>query len=158
MSWRELEARAHDLARAGRERLEASGVALLGTLRPDGWPRISPVEPFFVKGDLVFGVMPSPKLDDLTADPRCVLHSAVADGSGTEAELKLYGRALMTADPEILAERSAWWASRPPDRVAVFALQIDEAVLVAWDPDFNRMRVNRWVRDGGTREAERDYP
>lgn len=158
MSWRELEAAAPAIARLARERFAARGAAMLGTLRPDGWPRISPVEPFFLEGELVFGIMASPKLEDLRADPRCVLHSVVVDSSGSEPEVKLTGRAIATDDPEILSADGTWWASRPPESLAVFALEIDEASAVAWDPDFGRMRAIRWRRGGRAVERERTYP
>ena len=41
MSWQALETDAPELAREGRARFEATGVALLGTIRVDGTPRIS---------------------------------------------------------------------------------------------------------------------
>ncbi len=158
MSWRDLEAGARDLAGAVRERLEAHGVALLGTVRADGWPRISPVEPFFLEGELVFGLMPSPKLSDLVAEPRCVLHSAVVDGTGREAEAKLTGRAVRTADPRLLSAEGTWWASRSSGEAVVFTLEVEEAIVVAWDPDFNRMRTSRWRRGGRATAGERAYP
>ena len=34
----------------GEERFEATGLVLVGTLRKNGWPRISPVEPFLPMG------------------------------------------------------------------------------------------------------------
>ena len=158
MTWPELEAGAPEIASLARERFTARDAALLGTLRADGWPRISPVEPFFLEGELVFGIMASPKLDDLRADPRCVLHSVVVDSSGAEPEVKLTGRALASDDPAILAAEGTWWASRPPDSVAVFRLEIEEAVAVAWDTDFGRMRASRWRRGGHHVERERTYP
>jgi hypothetical protein len=42
VTWGALEAAAPEIARLGRERLHAAGVALLGTLRRDGSPRITP--------------------------------------------------------------------------------------------------------------------
>ena len=78
MIWAEVEAAAPELAQLGKERLDRLRVALLGTLRKDGSPRISPVEPYFVQGHLLFGAMTwSLKARDLLSDPRCVLHSAV---------------------------------------------------------------------------------
>lgn len=50
MLWRELETAAPEIARLGKERLDQAGVALLGTVRKDGSPRISPVEPYFGVG------------------------------------------------------------------------------------------------------------
>ena len=158
MSWQHLAAGAPDLARAGRERFETSGVALLGTIRPDGTPRISPVEPYFLAGQLAFGVMGSPKWDDLKRDPRCVLHSTVRDSSGAEAEFKVYGRAARSDDPALVWAESAWWTSRPRESFEVFTIEVKEAVLVAWDPDFGRMRTRRWRADRGSDEAERHYP
>src|SRR6185503_12248750 len=118
---------------------ERTRVALLGTLRPDGSPRISPIEPFFIEGRLAFGVMPSPKWDDLHRDPRCVLHSSVSDIDGSEGEFKVHGRVTPADDPEIVDAPGAWWAGRPRDRFEVFAVEIEEAVLVTWSTDQGRM-------------------
>jgi hypothetical protein len=158
VSWQGLEAGAPEIAHVARERLSAHGVALLGTNRPDGWPRISPVEPFFLEGELVFGLMPTPKLNDLRADPRCVLHSAVVDSSGSEPEAKLTGRAIRTRDPEILAADGTWWAARTDDVAAVFVLDIEEAAVVAWAPGFDRMLVSHWRRGQAPTERDRAYP
>jgi hypothetical protein len=73
-----LEQVAPNIAQPGRDRLDHTRVALLGTLRPDGSPRISPVEPYFALGQLMLGVMTwSGKARDLRRDPRCVLHSPI---------------------------------------------------------------------------------
>ncbi len=45
MIWTEFEASAPEMAAFGREQFEQRGVALIGTLRRDGSPRISLVEP-----------------------------------------------------------------------------------------------------------------
>lgn len=158
MSWRALEAGAPDLAREGRARFERTHVAMLGTIRRDGSPRISPIEPQFLGGALVFGVMPSPKWDDLMRDPRCALHSSVSDVEGSEGEFKVYGRAVRTDDSSIVRAHDAWWASQPRERFEVFTVQIDEAVLVTWNADQDRMTTARWSTDRGERTATRTYP
>jgi Pyridoxamine 5'-phosphate oxidase len=72
MTWHDLEAGAPEIARLGRERLEQAGIALLATLRKDGSPRINPVEPHIVDGQLVFAAMRrTTKARDLSRDPRC---------------------------------------------------------------------------------------
>src|ERR687891_336956 len=111
MAWNTLESGAPEIARLGRERLEQAGIALLGSLRRDGSPRISLVEPSFAEGQLLFGAMSwSGKARDLLRDPRCVLHSAVSDPDGAEGELKLYGIADLVADPAIRQScPGAWW-------------------------------------------------
>jgi hypothetical protein len=91
------------IARLGVTRLSAARVALLGTLRPDGSPRISPIEPYLAGGELVTGALAwSRKAADLRRDPRYVLHSAVTDPDAGEGQLKLYGLA-MEANQEVEA-------------------------------------------------------
>jgi hypothetical protein len=158
MSWRELEAGAPALAANGRGAFDRTHVALLGTIRADGTPRISPVEPYFLGGELVFGAMTSPKLEDLRRDSRCVLHSSVSDVNGTDGEFKLYGRGTATDDPAITAADRAWWASRPQGSFEVFILEVFEAVLVAWDLESGSMRTVRWHPGATPREATRPYP
>ena len=52
MRWSEIERSQPRLAELGRHRLLGPGVVLVGTIRRDGTPRISPVEPFVMDGDL----------------------------------------------------------------------------------------------------------
>ena len=101
MTWSEFEANAPALAALGEERFDRTGLVLLGTLRSDGWPRISPVEFVIAHGHLYLGMMwRSRKALDLLRDSRCSLHSAVSDRSGVEGEFKLYGRAVEVQDLE----------------------------------------------------------
>jgi hypothetical protein len=159
VTWGELEAVAPELARIGKQRLDASRVAMLGTLRKDGSPRISPVEPYFVDGRLLFGAMVwSLKAQDLRRDPRCVLHSVVTAPDAGEPELKLYGRALEADERARAACRSGWWVGRPPDAVAVRSLDIEVATLIDWNLQAGEMTVRRWSARRGLRETTRTYP
>jgi hypothetical protein len=158
VSWRDLEARAPELAREGWARFERTKVAMLGTVREDGSPRISPVEPYLISGQLVVGVMPSPKLEDLRRDPRCALHSSVSDINGSEGEFKVHGRAIASDDPALLDADGTWWEGREPGRVGVFLIDIDEAVLVTWSADQGEMTTARWSPSGGLDESSRSYP
>jgi hypothetical protein len=45
MRWSEFQEAAPDLARLAEERFAQPGVAILGTIRKDGAPRISAIEP-----------------------------------------------------------------------------------------------------------------
>lgn len=158
MSWRALDDDAPELAREGWARFERTHVALLGTIREDGTPRISPVEPFLIGDELAFGVMRSPKRDDLERDPRIVLHSSVSDINGSEGEFKVYGRAVRTDEPTIRNHPDAWWSSRPREQAALFTVDISEAVLVAWSLEFDRMETTRWTAAAGATEGTRTYP
>jgi hypothetical protein len=88
--WSEFAAEAPELARLGAARFDATGLCLVGTLRRDGWPRISPVEPLIAHGKLYLGMMPpSTKALDLRRDPRCVVHSTTSDQDGTEGAMRI---------------------------------------------------------------------
>ena len=50
MRWDEFARECSELAALGEERLRGRELCLLGTLRRNGYPRISPVEPDFVDG------------------------------------------------------------------------------------------------------------
>ena len=85
----------------GEAQFARTGLALVGTLRRDGWPRISPVEPFIVDGQLYLGMMwRSVKALDLLRDSRCVVHSTVSDREGTEGEFMVYGRVVEVTNLE----------------------------------------------------------
>jgi hypothetical protein len=159
VNWAELEAAAPEIARLGRERLEEARVTLLGTLRKDGSPRISPVEPSLTDGHLLFGAMSwSSKTRDLLRDPRCVLHSAVTGPDTGVGELKLYGRAVEAADDLRGAAAGGWWQEHPREAATVFALEIEQAVFVSWDLDEGQVTVRRWSSQHGFRETSRSYP
>jgi hypothetical protein len=160
MSWGALEEAAPEIARLGKERFETAGVALLGTLRADGSPRISPVEPFLTPGELLFGVMPwSGKARDLERDPRCVLHSAVTGSDAGEGELKLYGRAVEVEDEELRGVvPDAWWVSRPREDARVLSLAIEQAAFLSWDAANAEMTAREWSPARGFCERRRGYP
>jgi hypothetical protein len=160
MTWRVLATEAPELARLAAERFEGAGIALLGSVRRDGSPRISPVGPYFAEGHLLFGAMSwSGKTRDLARDPRCVLHSAVSDPDGAEGELKLYGRAVEIEDAEIReAPGKAWWVGRPRGEARVFSLEIERAVFIDWDAGRGVMMTQRWSPESGYSEVERSYP
>jgi Pyridoxamine 5'-phosphate oxidase len=160
MTWHALEVEAPEIARLGRDRLERAGIALLATLRKDGSPRINPVEPHIVDGQLVFAAMPrTTKARDLSRDPRCSLHSVVSDPEGSEGEMKLSGRAKELRDPAFRQRPSrAWWVGRPTDEARVFSLVIERAAFVNWDIARGVMIVRRWSPENGFAVVERRYP
>jgi hypothetical protein len=100
-TWSEFERLAPTLAGLARTRFSATGLIMLGTLRRNGWPRISPVEFLFVDDDFVLGMMwQSKKALDLLRDPRCVVHSVTTSKEGDEGDVKLYGLAVDLQDPD----------------------------------------------------------
>jgi hypothetical protein len=143
MRWDAFAAAAPELAGLGEERLRAKELCLVGTLRKNGWPRISPVEPEFVDGELLLGMMwQSPKALDLLRDPRIVVHSVVSERSGKEGDFKLYGRVVDVQDPDRRAAYRAAIKARidwePPEpNYHLFAIDIDSAGFVTFaDPRY----------------------
>jgi hypothetical protein len=159
MTWHELELAAPEIATPGKERLDQKRVGLLATLRRDGSPRISPIEPYFTQGQLLFGAMAwTLKARDLERDSRCTLHSAVSGPDAGEGELKLYGRAVHAEDELRDACREGWWKGKPRELARVFSLAIDEAAFVTWDYERGEMILTRWSRKSGLRTTRRAYP
>jgi hypothetical protein len=159
VNWGELEGAAPQITGPGGRRLEETRVALLGTLRTDGSPRISPVEPYLSNGHLLFGAMSwSLKVRDLARDSRCVLHSAITGPNNAEDELKLYGRAL-EADAEVRQScREGWWHAQHAVAATVFELHLEQATFISWDLEGGEMRIRRWSPADGFTEATRSYP
>ena len=151
MNWDQFAAQAPELARLAQERFERSGVCLIGTLRKDGSPRISPIEPFVVRGELMLGMMwQSRKAQDLLRDPRIVVHSSVAGRDGSEGDVKLYGRVRDVADPELrtaygdtLFAKIDW---RPEEPYHLFAVDVEQAGFIAFGEG---QRAMRWSPTGG---------
>ena len=161
MRWDEFSAAVPELASLGEERLRSRELCLVGTLRRNGWPRISPVEPEFVDGELMLGMMwRSPKAIDLLRDPRLVVHSTLTDRHDLSGDFKLYGTALVIRDPDRRAAYRAavraridWEPAEP--RYHLFAVDIDSAGFVtfadpryglAWSP---KAGLRRWAIAGG---------
>lgn len=158
-SWQDLELGAPEMARLGMARLNAAGVAMLGTVRRDGSPRISPVEPHLAAGQLVVGAMTgSGKAADLLCDPRYTLHSTVTGPDTGEGELKLYGSAAEAGQHVRGATASAWWSALPVDVAIVFWLHIAQAVFIEWDTGHGLMTIHRWSPQRGYNQARRSYP
>jgi hypothetical protein len=138
MRWGGFEKSCPEFAGMVRERFEREQIFLLGTVRPDGSPRISAVECDFVDADLMIGMIwRSTKALDLLRDPRMTIHSLVPDKareSESQGDMKLYGQALEVTDPErkrryedAIHARIDW---RPSEPYHCFALDIDRAGLV----------------------------
>ena len=155
MNWREFEDSAPDLAAIGRKRIEENRLVLVGTLRADGSPRISPVEGFFVDGELLLGMMwRSRKALDLLRDPRLVVHTSTSDPDGAEGDFKVYGRAVDVRDAGLRTryadalEATIDW--RPTEPFYLFGVDIQSAgyivfgkepVALRWNPAEGTARI-----------------
>jgi hypothetical protein len=92
-TWIEFAERAPRIAAVFTRRHAATGnLCLLATLRADGFPRISPIEPRIFEDQLWINGMPdTTKFRDLARDPRFCLHTATVDPYVKDGDAKLWG-------------------------------------------------------------------
>lgn len=150
MRWTELETAQPRLGALGRRCLIHPGVVLVVTIRRDGTPRLSPVEPYVMDGNLWLSMMwGSMKARDLTRDPRILVHSVITSRDGGEGEYKVRGTARLTDDPAVqrrYAEevaRTLGWEPEP-GQFHLFAVDVDEVTFIRYDDATGDQYVCRW--------------
>jgi predicted pyridoxine 5'-phosphate oxidase superfamily flavin-nucleotide-binding protein len=85
-----------------RRHTATSNLCLLATLRSDGYPRISPMEPRILDGELILVGMPNTtKFRDLARDPRFCLHTATVDPYVGDGDAKLWGEVENLQDQDV---------------------------------------------------------
>ena len=159
----DLESAAPSIAAFFRQRIEATGLSLVGTIRSDGWPRVSGWEAFFCDGALYMGSMPNAvKVLDLRRDPRCCVLTPIADKDDVAGEAKLFCRAREITDvDEWERARTSFLEDRgfdmgEPGGSHLLTHEIDGA---AWQRvEGDEWRTTSWTPDGGVRERVRTGP
>jgi hypothetical protein len=158
-SWSALTAAAPELAAAVRTRFGATGLGFLATLRRNGFPRISGIEPLFTDQDLWLGTMPeSRKGADLRRDPRPCLHSASAYKAIVEGDAKLTGRAVLVEGGEDIkrfrkAFATATGYGPPPGPMDLF--RVDVTVVSLLRPGGDHLVIEWWAEGGDVRRVKR---
>ncbi|MEW5991375.1 MAG: pyridoxamine 5'-phosphate oxidase family protein [Chloroflexota bacterium] len=151
MRWGQFADLAPELAALAHQGFGEQNLCLVGTLRADGWPRISANEVYFADGELLLGMMPgSRKVRDLERDPRLTVMTPQCDREAKRGDFKLYGTAVHVDDPA-LRERygqtifaAIGW--RPDEPYPLFAVDLDRAAYIAFGED---RRLLRWTAGGG---------
>lgn len=158
-AWSDVTAAAPELAEAVQRRFQAHGLALLATLRRDGSPRISGVEPLFAAGELWLGMMPgSRKAADLLVDPRFALHSATVDKEVVNGDAKIGGRAVVVDDEPVKAAfLQAFQAETgtlpPPGPFHLFKANVEELSVIR--PGGDHLKIEWWREGGPVNRIER---
>jgi hypothetical protein len=149
MRWDEFMAACPQIGELAEERFRTDQLVLLGTIRPDASPRISPCEVDFASGRLLLGMMwQSRKALDLLRDARLVVHSVPSDKDNPGGDIKLYGTAIDERDPDVrgafreaILARIEWAPDEP--NYHLFSLDLRQAGFIrfgggraamAWDP------------------------
>jgi hypothetical protein len=150
-TWDEIKTDAPDLARRVQDRFEATGLALLATVRRDGAPRVSGIEPFFGFGHVWLGMMPgSRKARDLQRDGRFAMHAATADKNMTDGDAKVAGVAVEITDTDqraayarAFAEETGYDPSDAGD-YHLFRLDVTEVTFLSTTPERDAMLIEHW--------------
>lgn len=105
VTWSRFAEEAPHIAEIFTRRHGATGhLCMLGTIRSDGYPRISPVEPGVFEDQLVVTGMPgTTKFRDLGRDPRFCMHTATIDPYVGDGDVKLWADAVNLQDKDFHA-------------------------------------------------------
>lgn len=158
-TWNEFEIEAPGLAATVQARFETTGLGMLASLRADGAPRLSGVEPWFGDGEVWLGMMPrSLKARDLQRDPRFALHAATADKQMTDGDAKLAGIAIEVTDEATIGRARKGFAEvsgyePPPGPMHLFRLDVTEVVYLTVDTD--HMVITTWKPGVGVQTVDR---
>lgn len=154
MNWQEFKSAAPQIGAWAQQAFDEQHLAILGTLRRDGWPRISPCEVYFVDGKMLLGMMPnSTKVLDLRRDPRITVVNGQENRIPRLGDVKLYGRAHEVFDRELKSgfgdAQEALIDWRPPDSSHVFAVDVTWASYISFG---EAHRLLRWTPERGEEE------
>jgi hypothetical protein len=154
MRWADFAAAAPELAAFGREGFREQNLCLIGTLRADGWPRLSANEVYFVDGELLLGMMRgSRKSKDLERDDRLTVMTPQCDREAKRGDFKAYGRAIPVTDPGLrerygdTIEAAISW--RPSDPYPLFSVDVASAAHISFGEGH---RLVRWTAAGGVEQ------
>lgn len=102
-TWKEFTEAAPRISTVFTRRHAATGnLCLLATLRSDGFPRISPIEPRLFEDQLwIVGMPDTTKFRDLGRDPRFCLHTATVDTNVSDGDAKLWGTVVDVQDKQL---------------------------------------------------------
>ena len=158
-TWSDVLTAAPDLAKKVQARFDAHGLAMLATLRRDGYPRISPIEALFTDETIWLGMMPdSTKALDLRRDPRLSLHNATEDRNVSEGDAKLVGHAVrITDEAEITRARGIFAAhtGSPPPEGPMELFTVDVREISFLRPAGDHLDIESWKQGGEPRLVER---
>lgn len=168
-SWQDVRDAAPELADRAEAAFSATTNAVLATVRRDGSPRVSGIDPMFFEGDLWLGSMPhARKADDLVRDPRMALHCVPSESrpkgdDGTPAagavDAKLVGRAIDITDEATVKRVSGKHFEdldmEAPTEGNLFRIDVEQVTTV-WVEDEKYLVIEWWTPTGGVQRVERE--
>ncbi len=147
-NWDEFAYNSPALAAAVKARLVANKHHIIGTLRSDGWPRLSGTEIIFFHDDLLIGSMVGAvKVADLLRDPRLSIHTNPGDEKMTGGDAKISGYGRLIEDPDLLRRIIA--ATGSPEPATFFRIDLVQIVLTEVDVMADVLKITMWTPNGG---------
>ncbi len=160
-AWNEFVEEAPRIAEVFVRRHAATGnLCMLATIRSDGYPRISPMEPRIFEGRLVLVGMPNTtKFRDLERDPRFCLHTATLDPHVGDGDAKLWGEVQNLQDEDfhqrfaaaLFEETGFDLRGQRFDPFYVADLTGGSSVVI----EDNKLKIAIWIPDEGERVVEK---
>jgi hypothetical protein len=151
MRWPGFADAAPELADLGRQGFGEQNLCLVGTIRADGWPRISANEIYWVDSEPLLGMMrDSRKSRDLERDPRLTVMTPQCDREAKRGDFKLYGRAVPVTDADVREHygqtifAAIGW--RPDEPYPLFGIDIDSVAYISFG---EQHRLLRWTAGHG---------
>jgi len=159
MQWELFVKACPEISEVARARFAKDQLVMVGTLRRDGWPRVSPCEIDIAAGHLFCGMMwQSTKALDLLRDPRLTVHSVTCNREGTDGDVKIYGKAVDVRTPALRAAfRDAIraridWAPEEPS-YHLFSVDIERAAYLIFGE--GQQRIMTWDVERGFRQRSK---
>jgi hypothetical protein len=148
MNWAEFAAAAPELMPRVWAPFDAERHAIMATVRADGSPRVSGIEPKVFDGELWLGFMPNSwKARDLRRDPRFAMHcSSTLERMQDMGDAKISGTAEFVDDPAKRKRYAAWLKEHidfdPGNEFDLFRAELTEATLTTTGGD--ELVVETW--------------
>ena len=167
MIWNEFHQSNEQFSNLFKLKFNEKGLILLGTIRKNGIPRISPVEIFFVQNQILLGLMnKSKKYLDILRDPRGVVQNIIMNNDGSDGEFKFNVEMIELPDPLIrnsfFDEFARRWNNDIPkaykESAHIFTIDIKFASITTWNIKDGKMFVKMWHEKKGFIELSKNYP
>lgn len=157
-TWNHVHRAAPDLVVRARILFAATTNSVLATIRADGTPRVSGIDPWFSAGEMHIGSMPgSRKLADIERDARVAIHGIPwesrkvrqgVDDPG-DGDVKLTGTALALDAGSRSQVRAAFERERGFEMPDGDLFRIDLSSLVLISVDDHELVLERWTESDG---------
>lgn len=142
-TWAVFAAAAPALAGQVRERFAANLHHVVGTLRPNGAPRLSGTEVQIDDRAVGLGMMAgSRKLADVRRDPRVEIHSAPVEDDLASGDAKLAGH-LLARDRDEPGHPGAGFFELLLELVSLVRVDHDELLFTTWRPGHEVREIRR---------------